>query len=304
MAGKRCSLSSVLSMTDTISRKVAVLADSTCCLPPEILRQYDIGLVPIIIHHDGKDYRDGIDITAGEVYRIMRKREDLPSTSTPSTGDFLDAYREARKNAEAVVCITLTSLQSKTFETAAVARQMAQETLPGMSIEVIDSRAVGGALGFVVLEAARAAGRGADIKDVCQAAQKTMERVVLFAMVDSLYYLARTGRIGRAAAWAGSLLNMKPVLEHITSVGETMPLARPRSKAKAIEIMLDSMAEHVGNAAVHVNVHHADELEEGERLKAEIGRRFKCSELFLTEFTPGMGVHAGPGIIGMSFMTE
>lgn len=291
-------------MTDTISRKVAVIADSTCCLPPEILQQYDIRLVPIIIHYNGNDFRDGIDIAAGEVYRIMRKREDLPSTSTPSTGDFLDAYRQASESAESAVCITLTSLQSKTFETAAVARKMAEEALPGMSIEVIDSRAVGGALGFVVLETARAANRGAALEEVCQVARRTMERVTLVAMVDSLYYLARTGRIAKAAAWAGSLLNMKPVLEHTTAVGETMPLARPRSKARAIEIMLDSMAERVGDASVHVNVHHADELEEGERLKAEIGRRFKCSELFLTEFTPGMGVHAGPGIIGMSFMTD
>ena len=291
-------------MSETSPRKVTLVSDSTCCLPPEIVRKYGIRLVPIVIHYNGKSYYDGVDIGAGEIYRIMRRREDLPSTSTPSTGDFLNAYREAIERGESVVSVTLTSLQSKTCEVASVAKQMALESLPGASIEVIDSRAVGGALGFVVLEAARAADRGASLEEVCQVARKVMDRVVLVAMVDSLYYLARTGRIAKAAAWAGSILNMKPVLEHTTEVGETMPLARPRSKAKAVEIMLGDMAERVGDARVHVNVHHADELDEGKRLMAEIERRFNCVELFLTEFTPGMGVHAGPGIIGMSFMTE
>ena len=285
-------------------RRVGICTDSTCCLPPEVLRRYDIRLVPIILHHNGKSYRDGVDISAGEIYRIMRKREDLPTTSTPSAGDFLEVYRQLGQNSEGVVCITLTSLQSKTFETAAVAKGMAKETMPNVDIEVVDSRSVTGALGFVVLEAARAAERGADIQQVCDAAQGIMKRASLVAMVDTLYYLARTGRIGRAAAWAGSLLNMKPVLEHTAEVGETMPLARPRSKAKAVELMLQTMAERVGNATVHANVHHADELEEGERLKEEIGRRFKCAELYLTEFTPGIGVHAGPGILGISFYAD
>ena len=109
------------------------------------------------------------------------------------------------------------------------------------------------------------------------AAQKMMERVNVLFMVDTLHFLARTGRIGRAAAWAGAVLNVKPVVEHSTSVGETAPFARPRSKAKAVELMLQTMAERVGNSRVHVLVHHADELQDGENLKAEIARRFKCA---------------------------
>ena len=285
-------------------RRVGICSDSTCCLPPEVLRQYGIRLVPIMLHHDGKSYRDGVDISAGEIYRIMRKRKDLPTTSTPSAGDFLEVYHQLNHETEGVVCITLTSLQSKTFEAAMVAKGMAKESIPKATVEVIDSRAVAGALGFVVLEAARAAEGGGDLQQVCDAARRTMNKVVLVAMVDTLYYLARTGRIARAAAWAGSILNMKPVLEHTAAVGETMPLARPRSKAKAVELMLQTMAERVGSATLHANVHHADELEDGERLKEEIGRKFKCAELYLTEFTPGMGVHAGPGILGISFYAD
>jgi len=285
-------------------RKVAVITDSTCCLPSELVEKYDICLVPLFIVYRGNSYRDGVDMSPGEVYKIMRRRKDLPTTSTPSVGDFLDAYRRLSQEAESIVCITLTSLQSKTFEAAVMAREEAREVIPDTAIEVVDSRAVAGALGFVVLEAARVASQGAELPQVVDAARSMIGRVNLLAMVDTLYYLARTGRIARAAAWAGSVLNMKPVLEHSTSVGETTPVARPRTKAKAVKLMLELMAERVGDSTVHVIVHHADELEEGEKLKAEIGSRFTCAELYLTEFTPGMGVHAGPGILGFSFYTD
>jgi DegV family protein with EDD domain len=190
------------------------------------------------------------------------------------------------------------------YETATVAKAMAAESMPRTTIEVFDSRAVAGALGFIVLEAARAADQGAGLDEVRAAAQKMMGRVNALFMVDTLHFLARTGRIGRAAAWAGAVLNVKPVLEHSTSVGETAPFARPRSKAKAVDLMLQTMAERVGNSSVHVLVHHADELEDGENLKAEIARRFRCTELYLTEFTPAMGVHAGPGVLAFAFWKD
>jgi len=282
-------------------RKVAVIADSTCCLPSELVEKYGIFLVPIFIIYKGNSYRDGIDMSPGEVYTIMRRRKDLPTTSTPSAGDFLNVYRQLSQEAESILCITLTSLQSKTFEAAVLAKEKAKEVIPDTAIEVVDSRAVAGALGFVVLEAARVASQGADLPQVATAARSMIGRVNLLAMVDTLYYLARTGRIARAAAWAGAVLNMKPVVEHSTSIGETTPVARPRTMAKAVKLMLELMAERVGDSTVHVIVHHADELEEGEKLKAEVGSRFSCAELYLTEFTPGMGVHAGPGILGISF---
>jgi DegV family protein with EDD domain len=284
--------------------KVAVVTDSTCCLPQELVEKYDISIVPLVIIHKGNSYRDGVDISPGEVYKIMRRRKELPTTSTPSAGDFLNMYVKLSEKAEGVVCITLTGLQSKAFEAAMVAKEKTKEVIPGTPVEVIDSRAVAGALGFVVLEAARAASEGADLAQVVDTANRMIGRVNHLAMVDTLYYLARTGRIARAAAWAGSLLNMKPVLEHSTQVGETTPVARPRTTAKAVGRMLSIMKDRVGDKTTHVIVHHADELEEGEKLKAEIGARFNCAELYLTEFTPGMGVHAGPGILAISFYTE
>jgi DegV family protein with EDD domain len=285
-------------------KKVAIITDSVCCLPVELVKKYDISVVPIYVVYKGKSLRDGIDISPTEVYRIMRKRKDLPTTSTPPVGDFLDAYREASRKADSILCITLTSLQSKVFEAAMVAKEQAKEVVPNTTIEVMDSRAVGGALGFIVLEAARVASQGAELPQVVDAARNMMGKVGFLAMLDTLYFLARTGRIAKAAAWAGSLLDMKPVVNHNPAVGETMPVARPRTRAKAIEVMLKLMAERVGNNTAHVIVHHADELEDGEKLKAEIGKRFKCAELYLTEFTPAMGIHAGPGVLAISFYAD
>ena len=206
-------------------KKVAIVTDSTCCLPPEIVDKYDISIVPLAIIYDGKSYRDGIDITPNEVYKIMRRKENLPTTSTASAGDFLNAYRQLSQNVDSILCITLTSLQSKTFEAALAAKEIAKEEMPGTTVEVFDSRSVAAALGFIVREAAKVASQGAGLTDSIEAARKMMGKVNFVAMLDTLYYLARLGRIGRAAAWAGSLLDMKPVLEHNPATGVTMPAA-------------------------------------------------------------------------------
>lgn len=285
-------------------KKVAIVTDSTSCLPPELVDRYGITIVPLVVVYEGKDYRDGVDMSPNEVYKIMRKRENLPTTSTASAGDFVEVYRKLSREAESILCITLTSLQSKTFEAASAAREVAREELPGTRIEVFDSRSVAGALGFIVREAAQVASQGGGLNEAVQAARRMMDRVNFLAMLDTLYYLARLGRIGKAAAWAGSVLNMKPVLEHNPAVGETMPVARPRTKTKAVEGMLKIMAERVGSSKVHVMVHHADELEEAKKLAAEIESRFNCVEMHITEFTPVMGVHCGPGLLAIGFYAD
>jgi DegV family protein with EDD domain len=285
-------------------RKVAVVADSTCSLPQEIVEKYDIYVVPMEIIYEGKSYRDGIDISPNEVYKIMRKKENLPTTSTASAGDFLNVYRQLSQKAESVLCITVTSLQSKTFEAAVTAKEIAKEELPNAAIEVFDSRSVAAALGFIVREAARVASEGGGLAEAIEAARNMMGKVNFLAMLDTLYYLARLGRIARAAAWAGNVLDMKPVLEHNPAIGETMPVTRPRTKKKAIERMLKIMGERVGSSKVHVMVQHADELEEAKKLAAEIESRFNCAEMYITEFAPVMGVHTGPGLLAVGFYAD
>ena len=285
-------------------RKVNIVTDSTSCIPKELIDKHNIFVVPLLIIIDGRGYCDGVDISPSEVYKIMRRKENLPTTSTPSVGDFLNTFRRMSEQAESVLCINVTSEQSKIYDTAMVAKEMAKEELPNTTIEVLDSRAAASALGLIVVEAARAAEQGADLTQVTEVARGMMPRVHYLAMVDDLYYLARTGRIGKAMAWAGTVLNIKHIVGHDTSVGVTFPVDRPRTKAKAISRLLELMEERIGGSRAHVIVTHADEEEEGEKLKAEIASRFNCAEIYLTEFTPGMGVHAGPGVLGAAFYTE
>ena len=283
--------------------KVGIITDTIACLPRELVEEYGIVIVPINIIFEDRVYQDEVDITPSEVYRLLGEGK-IPTTSAPSPGVYLEAYRELSQRVESIVCITIATELTMVYQSATQAREMAKEALPNTTIEVIDSRAVAGALGFIVLEAARIASEEGELVQAIDAARGMLGRVNFLAMLDTLFYLARTGRIGRAAAWAASLLDMKPIVEHSPSIGETTPLARPRTKAKAIEHMLKTMTERVGDSRVHVIVHHADELEEGERLKAAIGSRFNCAELHLTEFTPVMGVHAGPGVLAISFYAD
>jgi len=139
---------------------------------------------------------------------------------------------------------------------------------------------------------------------VAEVARGMMPRVHFIAMLDTLFYLGRTGRTSRAAAWAGTLLKIKPIVEHSTATGVTTPVARPRTKAKAVKLLIDIMSERVGNSPMHVIARHAGELEDEEKLKADIASRFSCIELHLTEFIPGMEVHTGPGVLAITFYTK
>jgi DegV family protein with EDD domain len=285
-------------------KEVAIVTDSTCCLPPELIQEYDIHVVPIVVIYQGRSYRDMIDISTSEIYKIMRAKKDLPSTSVPPPEDFLHAYQQLSQKAKTILCITVTSLQSGVFNMALSAKEMAKEVIPNTVIEVIDSRAVAGSLGFVVLEAARLASQGAELSQLIRATQSIINKVNFFGMLDTLYYLARTGRIARAAAWAGVVLNMKPIVGHFPSMGETTPVALTRSSSKGIERMLKIMAERIGHSKAHVMVQHADELDEAELLKTTISERFDCAELLLTEFSSAMGVHCGPGLLAISFYSD
>lgn len=284
--------------------KVVIVTDSTCCLPAELIEKYDIRVVPMIINYHNKSYRDGVDITAGEVYKIMRRREDLPTTSTTPPGEFLNLFREISKQSHQILCITVTGLQSRVFESAVMAKNLIREEISGINLEVFDSRAVSGALGFIVLEAARKASGGGSINEVLLVARDIQSRVNFLAMVDTLYFLARTGRVARAAAWATSLLDIKPLLEHAPAIGETTPFARPRTTEKAVEEMLKTMKKRMGNSRVHVMVHHADELEQCLKLREKIESMFDCVEIYISEFTPIMGVHSGPGVLAISFYAD
>jgi len=278
--------------------RIAIVTDSLANLPRELVKKYQISVIPTLVIFGREVFRDEVDITPGEFYRRLRKAKQLPTTTTPSMGDFLALFWRLSQEAKAILCIHAARELSATVETARKVAEMFEE----VPVHVIDSRTAAMAQGFVVLEAARRAYQGGDLPSVLARAEEMIPRVNLIAMLDTLEYLYRGGRIGRAARLLGSVLNFKPIL--FLKDGVVDALERPRTRARAMQRLLEIMAERVGKRPVHAAVMHADAAQEAERLRRKVAARFHCLELYLTEFTPVMGTHTGPGLVGLNFWAE
>ena len=278
--------------------KIAIVTDSSACVPKELVKKYNIHIVPILLNFDRRTFRDEVDITATEVYRLLQGNKHLPTTSAPSVGDFLRLYAKLSEEVEGIVSIHLPAELSAIYSTAVTAGKL----IDGARVEVVDSRTAAMGQGFVVLEAARAAAAGADLEGVLRRIKEIVPRINLFAAIDTFKYLQRSGRVPVIAALMGSLLQIKPII--YLKDGQTGLVEKPRTISRAMRRLVDLMAERVGGKPVHVAVFHADAPQRAEKLKEEIASRFRCAELYVTEFTPVMGVHTGPGLVGLTFWAE
>ncbi|MBA7675835.1 hypothetical protein ES703_84073 [subsurface metagenome] len=181
-------------------KKVAIVTDTTACIPQEQVEKYSIEVVPMAFVFGDKVYRNGVDMSPTKFYSLLRQAEKLPTTSHPSPEHFLDAYRDASRRAPNILCITISSHFSATFNSAQLATEMAKTTLPNTVIEVLDCDTAAAAQGLIVLEAARVADSGGNLNEVKKTARNIMERVNLFATLDTLRYLVKGGRVPQAAA--------------------------------------------------------------------------------------------------------
>jgi len=189
------------------------------------------------------------------------------------------------------------------FNSALVAKNMAKTSLPNTTIEVLDCATAAAGQGLVALAAARAANSGQNLKEVMETADKIMYQVNLFATLDTLHYLVKSGRVPQAAALVNSLLRIKPVFTLNHAGARTVAL--PRTFPSAMKRMLKIMEKRViKGQPLHAVVMHADVLDRAVTLKNQISSQFDCTELFITEFTPVMGVHTGPGLLGIAFYSE
>lgn len=277
--------------------KIAVVTDSVATVPEELIGELGISVVPIILNHGGRSYRDGEDLTPTQFFRLLRSSEEPPVTSTPSVGDIIEVYQAAARGASGVVGIHLSSRLSATYETAVLAGRSL-----GVPVRVVDSRTATMAEGFVVIEAARAAALGDGLDAVAERATEMASRVRFYGFLETLEYLHRGGRIKGAAAFMGSLLQFKPVI-HIVD-GMIEPHAKPRTRRKATETLLDIMAGEVGDRPVHAAVVQADAADDAEELRARVAGGFNCAELYVSELTPVMGAHTGPGLLGLAYYVD
>jgi DegV family protein with EDD domain len=283
--------------------KVVIVTDTTACVPQEYVSGLGIEVVPVQVIIDEKTYRDGIDITPGEFYKLLRQAKKVPTTSSTPPQPYFDAFCHAAPQASGMLCLTEPARFSAMFTSARVAADTARETCKGVEIEVMDCATAAAGLGLVVIAAARTAALGKSLSEVKEIAAEVMSRVNLFATLDTLHYLVRSGRVPQAAALVNSILNIKPVF--ILNHADAHTVALPRTMESAIDRMLKLMARAMrGRGGLHVAVMHADALEPASAFKDRITSRFDCREIFITEFTPVMGVHTGPGLIGAAFYAE
>jgi DegV family protein with EDD domain len=271
-------------------------------LPIDLVERYSIKVVPINLIVNGNVYRDGVDISPTEVYRFLEANKSTPTTSSPTPGDFLKIYEQLAGSVDGIVCITICADISMMFNSAIQAKQIMLEKRPDLTINVVDSRTAGGAQGFIALEAAKAVTRGEDLTAVTRRAELMIPRVHMIAVLDTLYYLARSGRIPKIAAWAGSMLKINPILTFAHD-GIGM-LEKARTKPRGVHRLVEIMEQRTKGKPVHVNIMHANVIQEAEMLKEQVESKFECVELYITDFAPTMGLHAGPGTLALAFYSE
>jgi DegV family protein with EDD domain len=279
-------------------QRVVVVTDSTATLPEDLVQELNIRVVPVLLLFGQQGYRDGVDIHPKEVYRLLRSGSRIPTSAAPSVGDFLRAYAGAGPEVTGILSVHMSPKLSTTFNVAI----MAGELVDGVTVRVFNCQTAAMGQGFVVLAAARAAARGASLDDVLRRAEEMASKVNMFFTLDTFEYLHRGGRIGGAAALVGSLLQIRPVL--YLADGHVGVFCKPRTKRRALRIILQQIEAEARAGPLHAAVLHADTPDEAEELRNTIAQRFDCAELHVTEFTPVMGAHTGPGLVGVAFYSE
>ena len=277
----------------------AIVSDSSVSLPADITRGLPLFLAPIEVRIDGQVYADGVDIAPAEFYARLISSAEPPTTAAPPPGAFLDAIRRAGEAADEVVCMTISSELSAAHSTAAEAIRLAETQLPHLSVTLVDSRSAGAAQGLIALDAARSAVSGASMSDVLARMERRIGDTHFIGCLDTLYYLWRGGRVPKLFMWMGSALKLKPVLR--LSAGRIGMVERPRTGAKALARLTALAAESAGRRPVRAAVMHAAEPERGATLAEQLRSRLHIEDLFITEFTPAIGAHTGPGLIACAF---
>lgn len=283
---------------------VAVVVDSTSSLTAEHIGGLPIEVVPLQLTVDGRTYRDGVDLSSDEFYRLISDDGVAAQTAAPSPASFQAAFERAFAAGRDVLCITTTSKLSITHSIAQGALEATLSHSPERRGIVLDSATAGGAEALVALAAARLSAEGGTLEEVERLAAEVAGRVYFIGILESLRRLQRSGRVPLVASWAASLLRIKPVLGIWPGEGDVRMVARPRTKAKAVERVLDIMATETGGRPVNAVVMHAAAPDEAEDLLRRITNRFDCVETFTSAFTPVIGAHTGPGLLGVAFYAE
>ena len=275
--------------------KIALLTDSACDLPPEVIEEHSIHVLPLKIIYGSKEYSDRIDIQPEEVYQQMP--EKIPTTAMPGLGEIKDVFRKIRNQGfSKVVAIHLSAGLSGTHD----AVKMVAKEIKDLHIEVFDSKVLGIALGFQVWEAARDIKRGLDFAGVVENVKKLQPRIRIYYVLETLDYLRRGGRIGRVEAMLGGILNLKPIIS-CDDEGKYYTPYKARGRAKSINKLAELVEKAVEEGSIRLAVVHGGAYEEAMKLKERLQGLPNIKEIIFGNISPALGVHTGPGLIGVCY---
>jgi len=280
-------------------KKIVVITDSSAFIPKNALSGLNISVIPLWLLWEGESFRDGVDIHPSSFYRRLRNAKTLPTSSQPTTAEFVKFFQEVSREADSIVSVLVSTKISGTI----VSAQAAKELLPELDIHIVDSFNCSMGLGLVVLAAARAVAEGKGVTEVVAAARQLREKINFIFVVDTLEYLHKGGRIGGAKRLLGTALQVKPLLQF--KDGQIEPLDQIRTKNKAYCRLLDIAAERLqGKPMAEAAVVDVDNPMDGERVAQMVVDRFNPSIIHRSEVSPVVGTHVGPGTIGLAFYAQ
>ncbi len=279
--------------------KVALVTDSTSYIPRNIREKYPITVVPQVVIWEGQTYEDDVTITPEEFYTRLRTAKVMPSTSQVSVMNMHKAYDKLLDQGYDVLGIFLSEKLSGTWQSAQLARE---ELKSGKEkVDFVDSRTTAMAMGFIVLEVAKAAMDGASLADCKALTEKGREHVGVYLTVETLEFLHRGGRIGGAQRFLGTALNLKPILE--VTGGRVEPVERVRTKGKALDRIVELVAERcAGKSPVRMATLHADSEADAKVMLDKITALVHPVESVFAAVSPAVGANTGPGTVGLAWM--
>ncbi len=277
---------------------IAIVTDSAAGLPADLLAAYRIGVVSYHVRVGAQTFRDGIDLFPETFFPMLRAQSEPDvSTGVPSIENFLEVYHQCATWAKGIVSIHLAGKQSATCDTARIAARSSP-----VPVEVVDSGTTAMGEGFIALEAARIAREGAPLKVVAQRAQTMSAQAGLYALLESVNYAVKGGRLSKAARLLGAFLNIQPLVRVADNAVELIGQTRRRSAG--LEQLVEHVTRRVGTRPVHLTVHYAENEAEGRQVLETLQQRLNCVETYLTRVPVALGVHAGPGSIGVAYYVE
>jgi DegV family protein with EDD domain len=276
---------------------VKIVTDSVADLPPKVARELEITVIPLVLRFGAESYRDGIDLTPDQFYQKLQTSQAFPATSVPPPEAYVEAYDRLAEDTGEIMVLTVSARLSATHE---VAVQAIGEMKRKCRVEVVDSETATMAEGFIAIKAAEAAREGAELEEVMAAVHKNIPRANFLAAFDTLEYLRRGGRIGKAAAFLGSVLKVNPLIT--LKDGLVEPAGRTRSRARAIDRLYDFAAQYA--TIEEMAVCDTACPEDAGVLVERLGAIFPRERIYRSKMTPVIGAHTGPGLLLVAILGD